>query len=398
MADYRAVRFASINLGLLLFFALSPYPRWMVPNGTIQVTFFITTLIAIAQGKYWPSPEKKWMFISILVYITYFTLPIIHQFNGGHFLYYLVFLEILFFDKDVYLDGYLILRKIIVLVCICALLVWFLHLLGFHLPFYEYDPDFRHSQLDKYHIYGPCISLYRGPSFIGGGLERICGVFAEPGHFGIYLGLLMAIEKFEFDSKENLVMLLTGILTFSTAFYGILCFGIAYRLLTDIRKIRDIRNIVVVALILFPLIGINSTLYNGAIGRVIEKQDGEELSVSSMIDKRTTGKTQSTYLRFSASKQFLMGKGNVEKDEIQITNWRGYIFRFGVIGAMIALLLVLSITSNRSVLYQALLISIALLIFSHRSYIMYHPGIYMMLFIANMLSGKWSDFKEEIFS
>ena len=58
---------------------------------------------------------------------------------------------------------------------------------------------------------------------IGGGLERICGVFAEPGHFGIYLGLMLAIEKFNFYEKRNLLLLITGFLTFSTAFYGIFC-------------------------------------------------------------------------------------------------------------------------------------------------------------------------------
>lgn len=385
MRDYRAVRFASINLGLLLLFALNPYPRWLLPQGMVQVFFLVTTILAVVQGRYFPTHDKKNMLWAILIYIVWFTLPVVHQFKVGYFLYYLIFIQILFFDYDVYLNGYLLLKKIMVIVCVSALIVWLIHLAGFHLPHYAMTPEWRQSAVNDYHIYGPCLSLFDSYHRNYQALERICGVFAEPGHFGIYLGLMLAVEKFELDSKENLIMLFTGILTFSTAFYGILGLGIAYRMSSRTTATLDLKNIVIALLIVLPFIFSNS-FFDTAVGRVAKYQKGENTTINSIIDSRTTAGTQKTYTRFASGTKFLTGNGMSEDDDIQITNWRGYIFRYGVIGGLIALILTLMITYGQKVRYQALLVAIGLLIFSHRSYIMYQPGIYMMLFIANMIS------------
>lgn len=393
MVDYRALRFASINLGLLLFFALNPYPRWLLPQGTTQIIFLITTTIAIIQGSYRPSPDKKWMIGMILVYIAWFTLPIVHHLKIGYLLYYLIFIQLMFFDYDVYIDGYLFLKKIIVIVCVFSITVWIVHLLGFHLPHYLMIPDWRQSSINNYHIYGPCLSLFNNKGTNYEMLERICGVFAEPGHCGIYLGLMLAVEKFEFDTKENIIMLITGILTFSTAFYGILSLGIAYRVLLTSHKLTDVRNVLITVLMVMPFVFTNS-IYQVAIGRVAEHQKGD-VSINSIVDSRTTDSTQRIYSRFASGKTFLIGNGQSEEDEIQITNWRGYIYRWGAIGGIIALILCLTLTNGHSFRYQALLLAIGLLIFSHRSYIMYAPGIYMMLFIANVISNNYEDFLEE---
>ena len=386
VTDYRAIRLASVNLGLLLFFALNPYPRWFLAQGVVQVFFFFTTLYAIVQGNYRLSQDKKKLFWAIIVYIVYFTLPVVHQFKSGYFLYYLVFLQILCFDNHVYLNGYLILKRIIVIVCIASLVVWVLHSIGFHLPYYEMKPEWRTENLkDNYHIYGLCISLYRGANLIGGGLERICGVFAEPGHCGIYLGLMLAIEKFEFDSKENVLMLIVGILTFSTAFYGILSLGLAYRLIGGSQKLADVRNLMIISLVVLPFVMMSNDFYDTAIGRVLNYQQSDNVTVVSMIDSRTSESTQKDFTRFAYGQKLLTGYGSDDKTEMIGTNWRGLVYRYGIIGVVIIAILLLFLTYNDSLKFQGLLVLIALLIISHRSYLMYAPGVYMMLFIANAL-------------
>ena len=36
------IKLISVNLGLLLFFALHPYPRWFMPEGLFQIVFLFT--------------------------------------------------------------------------------------------------------------------------------------------------------------------------------------------------------------------------------------------------------------------------------------------------------------------------------------------------------------------
>ena len=40
------IKLISVNLGLLLFFALHPYPRWFMPEGLFQIVFLFTTTIS----------------------------------------------------------------------------------------------------------------------------------------------------------------------------------------------------------------------------------------------------------------------------------------------------------------------------------------------------------------
>ena len=66
-----------------------------------------------------------------------------------------------------------------------------------------------------------------------------------------------------------------------------------------------------------------------------------------------------------------MGLG-YDNDEMVGTNWRGVVYRFGIIG----------IARKGSMKYGFLLAAIALLIVAHRAYLMFSPAIYMMLLTA----------------
>ena len=60
----------------------------------------------------------------------------------------------------------------------------------------------------------------------------------------------------------------------------------------------------------------------------------------------------------------------------------GVVYRFGIIGTVIMLLLIFSIARKGSMKYGFLLAAIALLIVAHRAYLMFSPAIYMMLLTA----------------
>lgn len=198
MNESTALKWSAFNLALLLLFACSPYPRWLLPQGTYQVVFLLTTSLSL----YYLSCEDLLVRINsfryvitilLIVYIVYFSLPIIHRLILGYLGNGLLFLEILFFSNLVYEKAYKILRKVFLYICVSSLIVFVIHLVGISIPHFSISPDFRYSGLDNYHIYGPFISMYYGSSFREG-IERITGVFAEPGHFGIYLGLMSGVE------------------------------------------------------------------------------------------------------------------------------------------------------------------------------------------------------------
>lgn len=384
------IDYASINLGLLLFMSLNPYPRWFLPAGILQIFFLVTTIITFFITDFRTARVRRSLIAAIAAYIIYFTLPIVHGFKSGYFIYYLLFIAILFYPRSVYLSAYKLLKKIIVFVLICSLVVWVIHLFGLELPHYTYIlPAKAERNMDLMRIYGPCLSMFRGAVFIGGKMERLCGVFAEPGHCGIYLGLILAIEKFKISGRQNIIILISGILTFSTAFYGILLMGIVCRQFNSFKYGMDFQLMFVAALIMVVFL-LNKSLYESATDRVFERisDSGQEdgFFVLSVVDSRTYSFTLYDYERFSKTTDIIYGRGDVDVKEMISTNWRGYIYRYGIVGLIIAAILLLTITSGPDLIYRLLLISIALLIFSHRSYLLYPPGIYMMLYTATVIN------------
>lgn len=382
-------KFTSINIGLLLFFALNPYPRWMLPNGATQLFFLITTTIYIFQGHFKLGISNRKIVFGIVLFATYFTLPVIHEFRSGYFLFYLIFIELLFFPARICFGGYKFLKKLFLIVCICSLLVWVIHFVGLDLPYYFYQPLWRmesESVIDNYHIYGPCLTLYQGSSFVGGGLERMCGVFAEPGHFGIYIGLMLAIEKFRTDCKDNIILLVCGILTFSTAFYGIFAMGILYRILSRKGNMKDVKIFILLGILLLPLFMMSEKLREVTYGRVFEyKQDS---SLTSVVESRVGDSYKEQFDIFISTPEFIYGFGStVEKEEMLVTNWRGFVFRYGAVGLLLMMIMYVLAVYDCPYKYKFLLLGIAFLIFSHRAYIMYSPAICMMLYMGRTLYG-----------
>ncbi len=111
--------------------------------------------------------------------------------------------------------GYTYLRKLFIFLSIVALLYWILNYFKIPLLYYTYILEDRGlNSGDNYRIYGLALSLYRGSAPIGGGLERICSVFGEPGHYAIYISFILAIDKFRFNRVGNLILFTIGCLTF----------------------------------------------------------------------------------------------------------------------------------------------------------------------------------------
>ncbi len=382
------IKFASVNLGLLLLFAFDPYPRWLLPQGLFQIIFLFTTTIATIQLKYnfrrglIFNKSKIKVFIAAVIYLIYFTTPVIHEIRWGQFFYFIIFLQIIYYNDVFFYNAYKILKKTFVYISIFSLIYWVLNAMDISLPYYKFITSERQSLLDNYRIYGLALSLYHGNIPIGGGLERICGVFAEPGHFGIYLGLILLVEKFRFYTRSNIILLVTGFLTFSTAFYGIFALGVIYRVI-EVRKIPDdIKKNTCILLLVSVIFLFSSNKFSDTIyGRVVDKRKTEVNSVWDLVENRIPDSYVYEFIQFSKTKDNITGKGYYNENMI-ITNWRGLIYRFGIVGAVVMFILILSILIGTDYKYAFLGGAILLLIIAHRVYIMYSPTIYIMLLVA----------------
>ena len=391
------IKISALNIALYTFFTLNPYFKWLLPNEYFYAFFLFTTLLLSYQLKRYIKNSfhldfhKKHIIFFLIIYIIYFTTPIVHSFRWGHLAWSIPFLIIITYSDNIINLSYIYLKKIIIFFTITALIVWLINLLSIPIPYYSFYPNFRLISDDYYRIYGPCISLYNGSLPVGGvyGIERITGVFAEPGHFGIYLGLILAVEKFNLNSRENKILTLVGILTFSTAFMGILLLGLLYRFYLEKKLIKIIPRILfyIITFVLLGLIfgeGFNKLMYE----RVFIK-DGKQINtLTELVESRINERSINEFDEFTKTSNYIFGVGYSEGVDMPTTNWRGVVYRFGIIGLLIIIVLLITIVKRVDVLYAILLLAFAIIILVHRSYFFYVPSVYILLFIATNLNKK----------
>jgi len=392
-------RSASINVAFYAIISLNPYFRWLLPNEIFYFFFLISTVFLTFQLKdkfnnaIISNTYRRRVALMLLIYLLYFTTSFIHEMRWGHFVWLMPLILITFYNTEIITRGYIYIKIIFIWISIFSILIWMLNQINFPIPYYTYQPDFRYFTSDYYRIYGPAISLYRGDLPVGGiyGIERITGIFAEPGHFGIYLGFILAIEKFNFSIRDNQILLLVGILTFSTAFYGMLLLGFIYRVINE-RKISNsaVKTILLIGLTLGLGFALGGDGFKQLIyGRVINSQDNDSFSLVEVVESRASNRLVEDFVDFSKSKDFIIGMGYTDHTEIEKTNWRGLIYRFGIVGFVIIILMFLIIINKVPKTYGLLLLSFGVLVLSHRSYFLYTPSIFTLLTIACIIYDKY---------
>lgn len=151
---------------------------------------------------------------------------------------------------------------------------------------------------DNYRIYGLALSLYRGSAPIGGGLERICSVFGEPGHYAIYISFILAIDKFRFNRVGNLILFTIGCLTFSTAYYGLMTMGIMYRIVLEKGVGKGVKNVllIIIGLLFLVIIFGGNNFFYTASNRIFE--DREVDNIVDLVENRASNETKEIYSDF----------------------------------------------------------------------------------------------------
>ena len=123
-------RLCALNLALMIFMAMNPYITWIMPDGFVNILFLISTIVCTIElpdyAKQDPFMDRHKILIGIalLIYIVYFTLPVIHEMRVGHFIWFLCFLIVLSYRDFIVFKAYSYLKRLFVWIAIFALIFW----------------------------------------------------------------------------------------------------------------------------------------------------------------------------------------------------------------------------------------------------------------------------------
>lgn len=117
-------------------------------------------------------------------------------------------------------------RKYMIMLSIIGIIVSLDYLIGFGLP---------HETVEYYGLNQSAfyVNYYFSYLYMQNDGIRLCGLFNEPGYMGTILGLIIAVEGFNFKRIGNVVLLIAGFFTLSVAFFVLLFVGLIIKSLSS---------------------------------------------------------------------------------------------------------------------------------------------------------------------
>ena len=290
-----------------------------------------------------------------------------------------------------YVKLYNVFRKILLFFAIGSVFVSVLTAVGLikFIPYYELPSRSNlHDSLGiVYYVYGFFVTN-QGPLQV---FPRACGMLQEPGHFAIILGFVYMADRL-LGKKVSLWIVVCGFLTFSSNFPLII-------LITEIYNLFKLKNIfkvikwvgfaIIASIVLFNCLSrdlqdtVKYLAYERNLEEVIDAMSTSG-SLTDALDKRTSSSGDTAFRNINSSNMWV-GLGH-DDTLITLSDYRGVILQYGVIGLALIVFAILAVTMKLHVRQRSQIIAYLLLVLIQRSWMFYAPYLY---FLAYMLSNMY---------
>lgn len=289
-------------------------------------------------------------------------------------IWFFIFSLTLLLNKKILIKGFYYFTNIIYIISICALLVLILNVIGISLPNTVFPREIG-GTFTSYYI---SVRLSgQDYSILGLNFYRLNGIFAEPGHFGLLLNMVLYVyNKDIFKYKKGKILLLTCILTLS---FGslLLLFGLFLQYIVLQKKYYLLFGMLSIAGILFFIIP------DEVLSRFfLDKADGS-------IEDRTSSFFVNTYNNLLNQGDVFFGNGRdvLENFNIRNSDYRGFLIRYGIFGLLLYLLWFISLYIKKPKTIQFLGFLYFVVVFFHRSWFVdYFAFLFFLLILTFNLS------------
>ena len=281
-----------VFFGLALFMMSKPYFMWNVG----RVDMFLGIIISIIALRKIRSLSILDI-LAIMLFILYTIYAAATQYNIFGIILKLVVIPFLLMDKKIVLANLYWFKNIFIFFLSISLIVYFFivvfqYPVGYHL--------INPLNIDKggYYFQYPFLISGSAPLGVNTLNIRFSGIFDEPGVVGTYAIILLFADKFNMKSKQNIILLISGIVSFSFFFYGA---GAVYYLFQA--KNRN-RILAITLLALFYFISSKNELISDVMW---SRFNADNIRITGF--NRSTTELDKTYKEFINSNDLLWGRG-----------------------------------------------------------------------------------------
>lgn len=379
-----------------LFVVLDSFLIWNPLGGVIKLLAYSGVIVVT----YWYAISKQLSLSnkSILAFlcIGLLFLWILSKFDGNINAYILLpllwlsLLCIMLWPIEEYEKLYVFFRKGIIFFAIGSTFVSLFTVTGLirFVPYFEIGPRSPlHEELGiVYHVYFFFVTNFGPMEFF----PRACGMLQEPGHFAIILGFTYMMDRL-LERKVSIWIIICGILTFSSNFPIIVVITEMYNLMKVRNLIKVFKGIILAIICSLVVYNFLSKDMQETVKYLAYERNLEEVvdaittsgSLQEGLDKRTSSSGDVAFRNIDASNMWT-GLGH-DDTVITLSDYRGVILQYGLIGLILIILAIFSVTRLFPVKEKIQVILFLFLILLHRSWMFYAPYLYFLPFLLSRL-------------
>lgn len=215
-------------------------------------------------------------------------------------------------------------RRFMVFMAACGIVIYFAYILSIPLP-HTIDAYYSEYSYATYVNYGV------GFLFSEFGALRLCGLFNEPGAFGTFLGLLLCCDNLDLRKKENIILFVAGVLTFSMAFFAIVTLAFLFKIRAKKALVFPLAIVIFIVFFFKDNLAASNPIFQLFLERFSDGFAG--------IDNRSNFELDSVYSVFfkSSNSLFGYGRGFLSKniDNMGFCTYKTPIIEYGIIGFLL---------------------------------------------------------------
>lgn len=320
----------------LIYTAFSPWVFWYA-RGELSAVFAVLLLLLFLQRK---TNHDNYIAFWFLFLLSLFYLTIMGAYAYVSLVLSLSVSLIAFLNRTEIIRSSIIFKKTLAIICLPGLALWLIHVLSADLGLLKIGTlpssivsDLKTASGVKYVLYPFSVRLETANSAIYfPGMYRFQSVFDEPGFLGTVCALYLAGEKAgrsDFD-RYSFVLLLSGIATFSLAFYIIL---FVFILLLGVKSLKTlVYGLLVASLVLAPFFYYTDFLDMYLLSR-LELSDGQ---ISG--DNRSTQLLDQAFMAWWNSPSIMDVLLGIGYQNDGSSSWKLLFVKGGVAGLVLLLL------------------------------------------------------------
>lgn len=310
-------------------------------QSVFKVLIYVCTsinLILIVFPLFKGKKSKKANLIQMLSMLIYFFLSVLYTYNNrlnlSGFLFMILWLIFAASPEEIKLKTFEYLKKVWVFISILGIICYLNYILNLFIPYKitNYYSTYIIPGVEQKYVDYNFIYLLQETNFKNVSLIRLCGICNEPGFFGTICALILCASGLKLKKKENLCLLIAGILSFSLGFVLIIVIYMLFRNLKNLKTI--LISIILVTIYLFVLPNLNTG--NKAIDKFIDRM---VITNDGLVGDNRSTDEMNIIFKNSIKNKPLFGYGNGYLNEQTLNGGNGtyksYIIQYGIIGCLL---------------------------------------------------------------